>query len=185
MTNVGNKTVVVYKSKYGSAKRYAEWIADEVKGDLFESSNISLEELLKYDTIVYGGSLYVTGILGISLIKRNFDKLKDKKVIVFSVGASPPHPEAINDVKNNNFTDEMKEKIHYFHLRGGFDYKKLNLIDRFLMFLLKKKLERKKTDELTSDERGMLASYNQPVDWTNKKSVIPIIECINSGREDM
>ena len=27
-------TVVVYKSKYGSAKRYAEWIAEEAGADL-------------------------------------------------------------------------------------------------------------------------------------------------------
>jgi len=44
--------------------------ADEVKADLFERSKITLNDILKYDTIVYGGSLYAAGILGISLIKR-------------------------------------------------------------------------------------------------------------------
>ena len=110
MSDSINKVVVVYKSKYGSAQRYAQWIADEVKADLFEGSKITLNDLLKYDTIVYGGSLYATGILGFSLIRKNFDRLKDKKVVVFSVGASPAHPSAINDIKNNNFTEEMKEK---------------------------------------------------------------------------
>ena len=65
-----NKVVVIYKSKYGSAQRYAQWIADEVKADLFERSKITLNDILKYDTIVYGGSLCAAGILGISLIKR-------------------------------------------------------------------------------------------------------------------
>jgi len=124
--------------------------------------------------------LYAAGILGISLIKKNFDKLKDKNVIVFSVGASPAHPEAINDIINNNFTEEMKEKVHFFHLRGGFNYKKLNLIDRVLMYLLKKKIEHKKPEELIDDEKGMLACYKHPVDWTNKKSINPIIESIKS-----
>ena len=92
MSDSINKVVVVYKSKYGSAQRYAQWIADEVKADLFEGSKITLNDLLKYDTVVYGGSLYATGILGFSLIRKNFDRLKDKKVVVFSVGASPAHP---------------------------------------------------------------------------------------------
>ncbi|WP_094545553.1 flavodoxin domain-containing protein [Petroclostridium xylanilyticum] len=175
-----NKVVVIYKSKYGSAQRYAQWIADEVKADLFERSKITLNDILKYDTIVYGGSLYAAGILGISLIKKNFDRMKDKKVIVFSVGASPAHPEAINDIINNNFTEEMKEKVHFFHLRGGFNYKKLNPIDRVLMYFLKKKIEHKKPDELTDDEKGMLACYKHPADWTNKKSINPIIESIKS-----
>lgn len=30
-----NKIVVVYKSKYGTSKRYAKWIAEETRADLF------------------------------------------------------------------------------------------------------------------------------------------------------
>ncbi|KXG74878.1 flavodoxin domain-containing protein [Thermotalea metallivorans] len=181
MLNNENRVIVIYKSKYGSAQRYAQWIAEEVKADLVERSQITLEGMLQYDTIVYGGSLYAVGILGLSLIKKNFDKLKEKKVIVFSVGASPAYPETIEDVKNNNFTEEMKKKVHFFHLRGGFNYEKLNALDKILMYLLKKKLEHKKRDELTNDEKGMLASYAHPVDWTNKKSIDPIVQCINSA----
>jgi len=181
MSDNSNKVVVIYKSKYGSAQRYAQWIADEVKADLFERSKITINDMLKYDTIVYGGSLYAAGVLGISLIKKNFSKLKNKKVIVFSVGASPAHPEAINDIKNNNFTEEMNERVLFFHLRGCFNYKKLNPIDKVLMYLLKKKIQRKKPDELTDDEKGMLACYKHPVDWTNKKSINPIVELIKSS----
>lgn len=174
-------TVVVYKTKYGSAKRYAEWIAEDTGGDLFERSQVSIEDLSKYDTIVYGGSLYAVGMLGISLIKKNFDRIKDKKVIVFSVGASPAHPEALESVRNVNFTEEMKERVHYFHLRGSFDYRKLNPLDKILMFLLKKKLEHKREEELTDDDKGMLASYKHPMDWMNRKSILQVIECINKS----
>jgi len=178
MSDKINKVVVIYKSKYGSAQNYAQWIADEVKADLFERSKVTLNDMLKYDTIIYGGSLYATGILGISLIKRNFDRIKDKKVIVFSVGASPAHPEVVKDIINNNFNEEMKGKVYFFHLRGGFNYNKLNPIDKVLMYLLKKKIEKKKPDELTDDEKGMLACYKHPADWTNKKSISPIVELV-------
>jgi hypothetical protein len=43
--------------------------------------------LASYDTIIYGGSLYVRGIIGIKLIKENINKLKDKKEVVFATGA--------------------------------------------------------------------------------------------------
>lgn len=33
-----NNIIVIYKSKYGSTKRYAQWIAEETKADFFESS---------------------------------------------------------------------------------------------------------------------------------------------------
>lgn len=180
MTESRNKVVVVYKSKHGSTERYAKWIAEEVKADLFERSEIQSKDLQKYDTIVYGGSMYVVGILGIDLIRKNFDFVKNKKVIVFSVGASPAHTEAVTAVKNKNFTEEMKEKIHFFHLRGGFDYSKLKLLDKTLIYLLKKKIEFKATEQRDNDEIGMLSSIRKPVDWTNKKHILPILECINS-----
>jgi menaquinone-dependent protoporphyrinogen IX oxidase len=174
-----NKTIVIYKSKYGSTKHYAEWIAKEVNADLFEGSKVSISELLKYDTIVFGGSLYAVGILGFTLIKNNFEKLKDKNIVVFSVGASPARKEALDDVLDHNFTDEMKAKISYFHLRGAFNFNELNFMDKLLMSLLRIKLKRKKEKELDEDSKGLLACYDHPVDWKDKKAIIPIVECIN------
>jgi menaquinone-dependent protoporphyrinogen IX oxidase len=172
--------VVVYKSKHGSTKRYAKWIADEVQADLFERSEIDSKDLLNYDTIVYGGSMYVVGILGIDLIRKNFVSMQDKKVIVFSVGASPAHAEAVSAVKSKNFTEDMDEKIHFFYLRGGFDYSKLRAFDKLLIYLLKKKIELKKADTRDNDEIGMLTSITKPVDWTNSKHILPILDCINN-----
>lgn len=177
-----NKIIVVYKSKYGSAKRYAEWIAEEVHADLFECSRVSLSDLLKYDTIVFGGALYAIGIIGFALIKNNFKELKDKNVIVFSVGASPPRKETLNDVLNSNFTDEMKKKVSFFHLRGGFNYSKLNFIDKLLMNLLRIKIKMQKAEELDEDSEGLLACYDHPADWTNKKGIVPIVECISMSQ---
>jgi len=181
MDDNGMKVVVVYKSKYGSAQRYAQWIADETGADLYELSKITVNDMLKYDTIVYGGALYTVGILGISILTKNFEKFKNKKVIVFSVGMSPAYPEAINDIVDKNFTEAMKEKVHFFHLRGSFNYKKLKLIDKALMYLLRKKLEHKKLDELSDDEKEVLSCYRQPVDWTDKTSISPIVSLIQAG----
>lgn len=178
-----NKVVVIYKSKYGSTKRYAEWIAKEVKADLFESSQIGFRDLKKYDTIVFGGSLYAVGIIGIELIKENFKDLGDRKIIVFSVGASPARKEVLKHVLDHNFTDEMKQKIQYFHLRGGFNYAKLNFIDKVLMYLLRLKLKMKKKEDLDQDSRELLVCYTHPADWTNKKFIVPIIDCIINKNE--
>ena len=46
------KIAVIYKSKYGTTKRYAEWIAHELDAHLFEASAIKPEVLSSYD-IVY------------------------------------------------------------------------------------------------------------------------------------
>ncbi len=73
-----NHAVVIYKSKTGFAKKYAEWISEALKCDIKENTKLSLDDLIQYDTIIYGGGLYAVGINGINLIKNNFEALKEK-----------------------------------------------------------------------------------------------------------
>lgn len=172
------KVVVIYKSKTGFTRKYAQWIAEEVSADIFELSKVNINMLEPYDVVIYGGSLYAVGINGVQWITKNLDKLKDKKVIVFATGASPLREEVVEEVKNKNFTAEQQKNIQFFYFRGGFNYSKLNPFDKILMTLLKWKLKRKK--ELTTDERGMLAAYNKPMDFTSKKSIEALVNYINS-----
>ena len=167
------KTVVIFKSKTGFAKKYAEWIAEELTADLLEASKVTTDKLTAFDTIIYGGGLYAVGINGVKLITQNLDKLKAKKVVVFATGASPSRKEAVNEVRNKNFTPDQQRQIRFFYLRGGFDYSKLKPFDKVLMTLMKWKLSKKK--KLTPDDRGMLNSYDKPVDFTRKKNIAEII----------
>jgi len=59
---------------------------------------------------------------------------------------------------------------------ASFDFEKLGVKDKFLMTLLKKKLESKK--ELTEDETGMLAAYDIPVDFTDRVNIRDLIEFV-------
>jgi menaquinone-dependent protoporphyrinogen IX oxidase len=174
------KTVVIYKSKTGFTRKYAEWIAEDLSADIFDVTKVTINMMTTYDAIVYGGSLYAVGISGVKLITKNINKLKGKKVVVFATGASPSRDEVINEVINKNFTPEQQKYIKFFYLRGGFNYSKLNLLDKFLMTLLKWKIKNKKQEELSSDEIGMLAVYNKPVDFTVKKNIDRIITYVNS-----
>ncbi|WP_066501345.1 flavodoxin domain-containing protein [Abyssisolibacter fermentans] len=181
MISSSKKVIVIYKTKYGSSKQYAEWIAEEVNADLYKCSDVSIEDLQKYKTIVYGGSLYACGILGVKLLTNNFEMLKDKKIIVFSVGAAAPKEKAYNDVKNNNFTADMLNNMNFFMLRGGFNYQKLNLVDKFLMNLMKLKIKSKKEEEIDEESRELLKSFDNPVSFVNKKALTPVIECIKNN----
>lgn len=86
---MSGKIAVVYKTKYGSTKKYAGWIAGELKSDLIDRRKISIGDLAVYDTIVYGGSLHAGGISGYDIISKNLKKLDGKRIAVFSVGAAP------------------------------------------------------------------------------------------------
>ncbi|MEW5786104.1 MAG: flavodoxin domain-containing protein [Bacillota bacterium] len=174
------KTVVVYKSKTGFAKKYAAWIAGELSADLFEATTVTIEMLAAYDTIIYGGGLYEVGINGVKLITQNLDKLAGKKVVVFASGATPGRKEEIDEIRNSNFTPEQQQQIRFFYLRGGFDYSKLKPYDKVLMTLLKWKMKMKRKAKLTPDEKGLLAAYNRPADFTKKKNIDALISYVKA-----
>lgn len=174
------KIAVVYKSKYGSTERYARWIAEETGADLFKTSETSAAKLAKYDVLVFGGGLYEVNILGISLLKNNYGKLKDKNIAVFSVGASPLSQKALSAVMDKNFSKEMRQNIRLFHLRGALNYDKMSPKHKFMMRMLKRMLDSKKPEELDEDERSILQTFGQNTDFVNKDSIRPIVEYIKS-----
>jgi len=176
------KSVVIYKSKTGFTKKYAEWISEALSADLFEGSKVTANMLAAYETVIYGGGLYAVGISGVKLITKNLDKLQDKKVVVFATGASPFREEAFNEVRNTNFTSTEQKHIQFFYLRGGFDYNKLKPIYKVFMTLLKWKIKWKiiRKKELTHDERGMLETYDKPADFTRKNKIDKLITYVNA-----
>ncbi|KDR95116.1 Protoporphyrinogen IX oxidase, menaquinone-dependent (flavodoxin domain) [Peptoclostridium litorale DSM 5388] len=170
------EVLVVYKSKSGFTKKYANWIAEELFADVYEVSKVTPKMLKKYDTLIYGGGIYAASINGLDVVKRNMNILNGKNIVVFATGVSPPREEVVEDVKNKNFSHEEQKNIEFFYFRGGFDYDKLNFLDKFIMTLMKWSLKRKKSR--TSDEEGMLAAYESPVDFTKKSNVDKLTEFV-------
>lgn len=175
------KTAVIYKSKTGFTKKYADWLAELLPADIFEASAISLEQLKTYDTVIYGGGLYAGGINGVSLITKNLDKIAGKKIIVFATGASPFRNETVAEIRDKNLTAEQQKKIKFFYLRGGFDFNKLGFGNRMLMKIMKQQLQRKENP--TDDEKGMLDAYEKPVDFTSAQYLDEMIGYIKPAAD--
>lgn len=171
-----NKIVVVYKSKYGKTKQYAEWIAKDLNAPIFESKNIKPSQLNKYDVVIYGGGLYAGGINGIKLVTKN----PCKSLTLFTVGISNP--------KNTNYTQILEKALNYeqlsktkvFHFRGGIDYSKLSLVHKGMMAIMKKLIEKKPLSERKSDDIGVLTTYGKNVDFSDKTSIKTLIKYVQT-----
>ena len=170
------KTVVIYKSISGFTKKYAEWIAEELEADLLRLEKNDIYILLKYDIIIYGGSLHAVGISGVNIIKNNLTKLRDKNIIIFTTGASLPKESIVSEVKDSNFSVGEQKQIQFYYFRGGFDFNKLNFTNKILMTLLKWKIKLKR--HKTPDEKGMLAAYSKPMDFTKKEKIKELLEYV-------
>lgn len=172
--------VVAYQTKYGTTRTYAQWIAEETGADLLDFRTCKAEQLFGYETIVYCGALYAGGMLGFSRIRKQYETLQKKRLIVAAVGATLQREKALEEVKKGNFTPEMLERVPLFLLRGGLDYDKMGIVDRLMMFLLVSSIRKKDPKTLNEDEKGILGTYKKTVSFVQRRHIAPIVEAIRA-----
>jgi len=171
-----SKIAVIYKSKYGTTKRYAEWIAEALDAPLFESAGIKSSQLNAYDVVVYGGGLYARGIDGVKLVTENFSNA----LVLFTVGLADPQITDYTPILQKALTPEQLSKTKVFHFRGGVDYKRLSLIHKGMMALLKKEADKIPPDKRTSDDAGIIETYGKEIDFTDKAAIEPLVEYVRT-----
>ena len=111
------KGIILYTSKYGATKQYADWLAEESGFDCIETKNAKIEDVMQYDVIILGGGIYASGISGLSFLKKNIGKLQGKKVIVFCDGASPFDEKAFQQIIDHNLKGPLSG-LPCFYCRG-------------------------------------------------------------------
>ena len=81
-----DRTIVIYKSKYGATEKYAQWIGQEIDCPVVSADDFNKKDFEKYDNIIFGGGVHAGGVTGFDLIRKSMRKLAGKKVVVFAVG---------------------------------------------------------------------------------------------------
>jgi menaquinone-dependent protoporphyrinogen IX oxidase len=170
------KKIVVYKSKYGSTKEYAGWIADELDCCAVDAREIKPEDLKEYDTIIYGGGLYAEVISGVSLITKNIEALKDKKIIVYSTGLTPQDCREYYDkmVLEKNFKEGVRERIKMFNFPGKMVISELSLVHRAAIKTLKKIMSSKENP--TEMEKMLIDLCDANGDFSDKSLIYELTE---------
>ncbi len=175
------KGIILYKSRYGAAKRYAGWLSEETGFSCIETAKARITEVKAYDIIILGGGIYASGIAGLSFLKKHIDVLHGKKILVFCVGASPYEEKAFQEMKSRNMKDNLAD-IPLFYCRGAWDMEAMNVIDRNLCKMLQKAVAKKASSEYEVWEQALMAAGDKPCDWTDKKYIQPLLNEIKAER---
>ncbi len=174
------KSIVVYRTRYGSTKKYAEWIGEELNCRVEDARDITIDELLDYDTIIYGGGLYAEVINGITLIIKNTDKLKDKKVAVFSTGITPIDCRDYYDklVVEKNFKNGVPDCVKLFNFTGKMIIDELSLVHRTALKTLKKIMSSKK--DPTEMEKLLVELCDADGDFSERSQIDGLIAYVKA-----
>ena len=169
-------TIVIYKTKYGSTKDYAMWIAEALGCEAVDAKTVKIDDIIGYDTIIYGGGLYSEVINGVTLITKNFEKLKDKKLIVYTTGITPIDCRGYYDtyVLEKNFKSYMLEKIKIFNFLGKMINEELSVPHRAALKMLKKIMSGKENP--TEMEKLLVDLCDLSGDFTDKEAIKELVE---------
>lgn len=124
------KKAIVYKSRLGSTEKYAQWLKEEIGADLFKHSQLKGKKLNDYDLVVVMSGTYAGMMPLIGYLKKNWQYLENKKVIVVAVGAAPEDDE-VSKKSYLKIPEYIREKIKYFKkIRGRMVGEKEDLVKK-------------------------------------------------------
>lgn len=169
--------LIVYKSKYGATEKYAGWLSQETGFDCVDVKHFSASDLDNYETVIFGSGIYASHISGLSFLRRHWEKLQEKEVAVFCVGAFPYEEKSFKKLYADNFRDEIAG-VPCFYCRGAIDMDSLNVTDRFLLKAMQKAIAKKDPALYTCADKAVMEASKGKCDWTDKKYLTPVINFI-------
>lgn len=174
------KGIIIYQSKYGATKKYAQWLQDLLGFDCIETPKADWREAARYDTLILCGGIYASGIAGLSFLKKNIGRFGDMRICILCVGASPYDESAFEQIRAHNLTGDLKE-IPLFYGRGAWDESRMKFVDRTLCKILQRSVAKKDPDTYEPWMRALMCAVGQTCDWTDKKYLAPLVEYLHSG----
>ena len=174
------KTIVLYKTKYGSTRTYAKWIAEELNCEYKDVAEVKVDDLLKYDNIILGGGLYANSIAGANLITKNYNKLKNKNLVFYTTGITPLDCRDYYDrlVIEKTFPEEMRNNVKVFNFLGKMLIEELSFAHRNALKYLKKLMQGKENP--TEMEKMLIDLCDVDADMTDKKYIYDLVNYVKN-----
>ena len=173
------KTLIIYTSQTGFTKKYAQWLSDRLKADIYELKDVQKKDdafFDEYQAIVYGGWAMAGKTVKINWFFEKAKEWKAKRLAVFCVGGSPNDNPDVEKMIEDMLTNEQKKYIKAFYCQGGFDYEKMNTASRLAMKMFVSALKKKK--DPTEEEKIMVKMISDSYDISDIKYIEPIAEYI-------
>lgn len=170
--------LVLYKSKYGSAKKYANMINEKLNTTIDNLDHYNFKNINQYDLIIITCGVYATGLPCIKQLKKHTNLLKDKNIVILAIGASPFDQNAFEKLKEHNST-KLSYDIPIFYARGCYDETIMTFKDRTLCRLLKKSLTNKTPDTLEPWMQAFIETNGKNGNWIDESYLAPLFKYID------
>lgn len=162
---------IVYTSKAGHTKKYAEILGKKLNLPVYELS-VAFKKLQKGSEIIYLGWLMAGKVKGLKKASKHFD-IK----AICGVGMSSGDSQLVDMSKAN----QISGSATVFYLQGGFEIEKLHGIYKLMMKVMKSTLGKGLADKQnrTQEEDDMLNLMIHGGDMVKENNLMQIVDWFN------
>ncbi|MCM1329309.1 MAG: hypothetical protein NC253_07680 [Ruminococcus sp.] len=172
------KVAVVYSSKYGHTKQYAEWLKEDVDADAVDISKFNITQMLAYKLVIFACGVYGDKLSIMDFVKKNITAIPVQKTMVMAVSwYTNDSKEAKDKLIADNYPEEFKGKVPMYVVNSGMDKKAVSKMDSVKLVAAKLAIEKK--DGRSSDDINALGILNGYSDPTSKDNLASIKKAID------
>lgn len=167
------KGMIIYTSKYGATRQYAEWLGKELNLSPVRLDDIAWEQIERADYLVIGTPVYFGKFRIKDWLRKQVKKIGHKKLFFFVVNATAPGDKAARDrFVRDSVPGEIRQACEIYFLPGRVIYRKLSLAHK-IMLRIGTALEKDPVKK-----RAMRTD----IDEVKKENLEPLINAINRFR---
>ena len=175
------KSIVIYTSKRGSTKQYAEWIAEDLGCRAVTLSDAMKEgiDLHDYDCVIYGGWIRGSGIVDFDKFAKMLDPEVMKKLIVYGVGFADETAENYAQVWGYSIgkIDPKNENGAILYILGGrYVPEEVSGMDRFLMKVMRTVLLSGSTPDAKLQAHRIKDRIDNGVDMVRRENIASLVK---------
>lgn len=179
-----SKAIVIYTSRRGSTRQYAEWIADELDCEALPLADIKTTgrdafDLYGYDCIIYGGWIRGSGIVDFDKFSKLLDDELMQRLIVFGVGFADETAENYAQVWGysiGKIDPKNSNKAILYILGGRYDPSAVTGADKLMMKIMRTVLLSGSTPEAKLQANKIRDRIDNGVDMVSRDNIASLVK---------
>ncbi len=169
---------LVYTTKYGHTKQYADWLKEELDIEVKTINTFNAAQMLSYKLVIFASGVYNDKIQIMDFIKKQGTSINPSRIMIaavtwFTNESEDAKPKLIED----NYPENFKNVVPLVILNSGINKKQINVMEKAQITAAS--LAINKHEERTSDDINALAIIKGYADQTSKDNIKYLKEAID------
>lgn len=166
---------IVYSSRTGFTKQYAQWLAEDLHSECTSLSEYCPHTADAADTILCAGGVYGNEIHGIRQFKRIRKQKPQKQILFLATGIRPVSAETLQRLLLYNFSKADTPEL--FYVQGGLNLETLPPAQRTMLSLFRAMLKHRR--DLSESDHEILRLLETSGDYSHHTQIETVFNRIS------